>query len=120
MGRYDNNTWVVVLDWYADDHYAKVYTGDNQTGYMRKTSLAFSWEEPVSSDDYGETYYVANTPKGYCYLYDKPTSRNSTNLGRYNDGAEITVLDENADEDYAYVRTFKGDVGYIRKAYLSK
>ena len=120
LGTYYNDSPVVVLDWYADTNFAKVYTADNQTGYMRKTSLSFRWPGEPGAKTEGETYYVSGTPKGYCYLYDQPTSRGSKNLGRYNDGSAVTVLDYNADKTYAYVKTSKGSVGYIRKAYLSK
>lgn len=120
LGRYDNGSPVAVLDWYEDKNFAKVYTIDNQVGYIRKTSLTF-----CPPDDPGtngtDVYYVSGTPKGYCYLYDRPSSSSSSrNLGRYNDGSAITVLDYNADKTYAYVQTSDGSVGYIRKAYLSK
>ena len=118
LGRYDNGSLVAILDWYADKNYAKVYTQDNQTGYIRKTSLVFSCMEVIIPPG-SEVLYVGNTPKGYCYLYDQPSSVNGRNLGRYNDGSAITVLDYNADKTYAYVQTADGSVGYIRKAYMT-
>jgi hypothetical protein len=114
LGQYNNGAEIAILDWDADENYAKVYTADNQTGYIRKECLT-----PVYPPSL-ETYYVGGTPKGYCYMYDQPSSVNGRNLGRYNDGSVIYMLDYNADGTYAYVQAPDGSVGYIRKAYLTE
>ncbi len=120
LGQYNNGERIIILDWYADENYAKVYTAYDQTGYIRKACLSFNWED--AGDDGmidGEAYYVGGTPKGYCYMYDQPSSVNGRNLGRYNDGSVIYMLDYYADKTYAYVQAPDGSTGYIRKAYLT-
>lgn len=123
LGQYNNGEGIIILDWYADENYAKVYTAYDKTGYIRKDCLSFNWEDADENgiiDSEGDPCTVGSTPKGYCYLYDQPTSVGSRNLGRYNDGSVIYVLDFYADDTYAYVQTSDGSTGYMRKAYLTK
>ena len=120
LGQYNNGEGIIILDWYADENYAKVYTAYDKTGYIRKACLSFNWEDAGEGGmTDGEIYYVGGTPKGYCYLYDQPSSVSGRNLGRYNDGSAIEMLDYYADQTYAYVRTSDGSTGYMRKAYLT-
>ena len=41
MGRYNNGAKVGVIDWYADDEYALVESGDGKIGYIRKNQLTY-------------------------------------------------------------------------------
>ncbi len=118
LGRYNNGEYIEIIDWYADDNYARVYSPRTQKrGYIRKTSL-------VPADDYKPIQYYAYVdsyePYGYCYLYDRPSSTYGNNLGRHNNGELIYVLDWYADDNYAKVECANnGKIGYIRKACLS-
>ena len=118
LGRYDNGSIVMLLDWLEGEKFAEVYTSYNETGYMRKDCLRY-YEGCVIPSDNG-SYLVGNTPKGYCYMYDHASSSGSIskNLGRYKDGSVIEVLDWYSDKKYAYVRGADGQVGYINKDYL--
>lgn len=117
LGPYENGAYMEMIDFYADESYAKVYSiDDNQYGYIRKDCL-------VHEDDYKpvqfEAYVYSLSPKGYCYLYNQPSSITGVNLGPYDNGARIHVIDWYADDDYALVETFDGKIGYIRKNQLT-
>ena len=119
LGRYDNGEIVEIVDWYADDNYAKVRSPRTQKyGYIGKRSL-------VPADSYkpyeGYAYVNSTEPMGYCYLYDRPSSTYGSNLGRHNNGELIYILDWYADTNYAQVECASdGRIGYIRKACLQR
>ena len=110
LGSYNNGESVQVIDWNASDGYAFVLCSNNSVGYMSKSSL-------ISADAVSDTCRVYSTnPKGYCYLYDQPSSVNGSNLGRYNNGEFIDVLDWNASDSYARVYCQStGSYGYMSK-----
>ncbi|MCI5565918.1 MAG: hypothetical protein MR400_09570 [Clostridiales bacterium] len=117
LGRYDNGAYFEMIDWYADDTYAQVRAeSTGKYGYVRKTCL-------VRADSYkpaqAYAYVDSTSPNGYCYLYDQPSDIYGNNLGRYNNGAVVMIIDWNADTTYAKVETSKGKIGYIRKTCLS-
>lgn len=67
-----------------------------------------------------ETYVVQSTsPYGYCYLYSNPSDRDgiSRNLGRYDNGSLVYVLNYYGGRDgkfnYCLVMTYDGQVGYM-------
>ena len=111
LGRYDNGAWVDVLDWYADTNFAYVMTCDGGVGYIRKSSLA-------SIEGIEVCYVYSTKPNGYCYLYDKPSSSKGENLGRYDNGSLVAILDWYSDKNYAKVYTQDNQTGYIRKTSL--
>ena len=65
----------------------------------------------------GAGWYVvdSDSPKGYCYLYSAASSRGavSRNLGRYDNGAYVYVLDYYGGNGYCRVQTQDGKTGYI-------
>ena len=117
LGRYDNGAYMEMIDYYADEVYAKVYSvTDEKYGYIRKDCLVFE-------DDYKPVqfyvYVYSTSPKGYCYMYNQPSSVTGKNMGRYNNGAKVGVIDWYADDEYALVESGDGKIGYIRKNQLT-
>ena len=113
LGRYDNGAWIDILDWNADKNFAYVLTCDDQTGYMRKSSLI-----PIDRC-YDLCYVNSIKPYGYCYLYDMPSSTNGRNLGRYDNGDQVAILDWYENKHFAKVYTYDNQTGYIRKTSLA-
>lgn len=112
LGRHNNGEYVGVI-YYTDDWYY-VYCSDGNYGYIHDYAL-----KPVSR--LGSDWYIVNStkPNGYCYLYSEPSSSNGRNLGRYNNGELIEIINWDASKNYAYVRCDRtGDYGYIRKTCL--
>ena len=114
LGRYNNETAIYVVNWYADDNYALVLCLDGKIGYIRKACLT-----QRTDYDYDVCYVSSTNPYGYCYLYDQPSSVNGTNLGRHDNGEMIYVVNWYADDNYAYVKCQNGKTGYIRKTCLT-
>ncbi len=117
LGRYNNGDYVEMIDFYADDNYAKVRGVTTGTyGFIRKDCLVYE-------DDYKPVQfyvYVNSTdPYGYCYQYDQPSSITGNNLGRHDNGERVGVIDWYAHEEYALVECANGKLGYIRKGCLS-
>ena len=68
----------------------------------------------------GEVHYLCIVVKRYCYLYTEPSSVNGRNLGQFNNGEYIEILDWYEDTNYAKVRTVSTrQVGYIAKDALT-
>ncbi len=114
LGRYDNGEEIEIIDWGTDNNYAFVRgVKDSKYGYIEKKSLLPSSLSPVKG------YMKVNAAsRGYVYLYQKANS-GSTNLGRYNNGEQVGILDWNASETYALVYTSDQKVGYIQKSCLA-
>ena len=116
-GRYNNGTIVYVLDYYGGQdgkyNYCYVQTQDGKTGYMHDYALR------AYNNNY--TWYVVNSsqPKGYCYLYTAASDRDgiSTNMGRYNNGSLVRLLEYYGGQDgkynYCLVQTMDGKTGYM-------
>lgn len=119
LGRYDNGEYIEIVDWWADVDYAYVMGRRTHTyGYIIKTSL-------VHEDSYKpvQDYAVVNSsnPKGYCYLYDAPSSITGRNLGRYDNGSWVRVINWYADDNYAQVECVSTNkIGYINKQCLER
>ena len=74
----------------------------------------------VASAESSGWYVVESTsPYGYAYLYSAASDRDhlSSNLGRYDNGALVYVVNYYGGQDgkynYCYVRTVDGRVGYM-------
>lgn len=113
LGRHDNGEIVKVIS--HDGSWYRVVCSNGKVGYIHDyvlTSLADTQNR--------ERYWIYSTdPYGYCYLYDKPSSSKGKNLGRYENGEYVQIVDWYADENYAKVfceRT--GKYGYINKKNL--
>jgi len=73
----------------------------------------------ISASAEGAGWYQVNSndPWGYCYLYSAPSDRdeNSDNLGRYENGEVVYVMDYNGGWDgrfrYCRVQTMDGQTG---------
>lgn len=116
LGRHENGEIVKVIN-YDHSGYYFVVCSNNKTGYIHDYAL-----KPYSGTVQRERYRVYSIdPEGYCYLYDQPSDIKGRNLGRYDNGEYIQIVDWNASEAYAQVyceRTQK--YGYIRKTCLVK
>lgn len=131
LGRYDNGEIIFVMDYDAGqegrDQYAYVQALDDKTGYIRVTCLKRYYGTVETAADKTGWYVVSSTePRGYCYLYSTPSSMDdkSRNLGRYDNGKWIYVLDYYAGEEggdyYCRVQTLDGKSGYIRATCLAR
>ena len=123
LGRYDNGELVYVLEYDQNNTgYCSVQTQDGKYGYIRAACLARYTGGTAANDQEGWYAVCSSEPKGYCYLYSKPTSQDgvSANLGRYDNGELVYVLEYNKDNTgYCYVQTQDGKYGFIRAACLS-
>ena len=67
----------------------------------------------------GSGWYVveSTSPYGYCYLYSKPSDIDGRNLGRYNNGSLVYVMNyyggQQGKYNYCYVQTEDGKYGYM-------
>ena len=115
LGRHDNGEIVGVIS-HTDEHggFYYVYCSNGKYGYIHDYALT-----PLTRAN-ADWYVVASTkPNGYCYLYSEPSSSNGRNLGRYDNGELVEIIDWDASDNYAYVRCERtGDYGYIRKTSL--
>ncbi len=76
----------------------------------------------------GEGWYRVDStsPKGYCYLYSKPSNKGSVsaNLGKYVNGQTVYVLDyyggQDGSSNFCYVQTQDGKTGYMHASALSR
>ena len=78
--------------------------------------MLFTLALPLSASASTAGWYVvdSDSPKGYCYLYSQPSTRDgvSRNLGRYDNGEYVYVIEYDAD-GYCRVQTQDGKTGYI-------
>jgi len=114
LGRHENGELVGVIAYTSDNGgYYYVYCANGKYGYIRADVLM------EASHYCNNDYAVVDCEKTYCYLYDQPSSVHGRNLGRYENGELIEILDWYADTDYAQVRCVRTDkIGYIRKTNL--
>lgn len=116
LGRHENGEIVKVIG-YEHSGWYFVICSNEKTGYVHDYVL-----RPYAETLLRERYRVYSTePAGYCYLYDRPSDMKGKNLGRYDNGEYILMVDWNADQVFAQVlceRTKK--YGYIRKTCLVK
>ena len=76
---------------------------------------------PLTASASSSGWYVveSTSPRGYAYLYSAASDRDhlSRNLGRYDNGALVYVVEYYGGQDgkynYCYVRTQDGKVGYM-------
>jgi len=116
LGRHENGSFVKVIEWNYENNFAYVICPNGQTGYISNKSLtrySDTLNRPV--------YRVDSTqPKGYCYMYDKPSDIDGRNLGRQDNGTLVLIVDWEADQNFAKVRLWnENKYGYIRKTCLS-
>lgn len=115
LGRHDNGETVRVLLYDVKNSYCLCVCANGRIGFIKTAAL-----KPYTC--WGCYAYVYSTsPQGYAYLYSRPTSSDtgSRNLGRYDNGSMMEILDWYASSDYAYVRSvYTGDYGYMRKNQL--
>ena len=119
LGRYDNGESVYVINYYGGRegkyNYCYVRTEDGKYGYMHDYSLRSSTDE----SGVGWFRVESSSPRGYAYLYSAASDRDhlSRNLGRYDNGALVYVVDYYGGQDgkynYCYVRTQEGKIGYM-------
>ena len=122
LGRYDNGEYVYVLEYYGGNGFCHVQTTDGKTGYIGASALKrFTGETEANAGWYKVMSY---DPYGYCYLYSAASNRDekSRNLGRYNNGEYVYVLEYYGGQDYqsnfCYVRTQDGKYGFIHDSVL--
>ena len=113
LGRHKNGELVGVISYTKGWYY--VYCSNGRYGYIPEKALM-----PVTRSQ--SVWYVVDSesPRGYCYLYSEPSSTYGRNLGRYNNGELIEIIDWDADENFAYVRCGStGEYGYMGKPCLA-
>lgn len=132
LGRYDNGEFVYVMNYYGGKdgkyNYCYVQTQDGKTGYMHDYSLTRYYGNVWADSSTGWYVVQSKSPNGYCYLYSKPSSQDgvSRNLGRYNNGEYVYVLEyyggdtSKSGSNYCYVQTTDGKTGYIKAASLKR
>lgn len=115
LGRHNNGEIVKVIDYYGGNGYCFVICQNGKTGYIHDYALT-----PYYETTRREVYRVYSTdPAGYCYLYDAPSDINGRNLGRYDNGEYIEIVDWYASDVYAEVCAQRtGKYGFIRKTCL--
>lgn len=114
LGRHNNGELVEVIGYNSSNGgYYHVICSNGKVGYIHEYAL-----RPIY--DYCEDYQVYSTsPMGYCYLYDQPSDIYGRNLGRYNNGEYIQVIDWWASDGYAKVYCpSTNKVGYMHKTSL--
>ncbi len=116
LGRYNNGEIVKVIS-YEHSGYYFVVCANGKTGYIHDYAL-----RPYEDTQDRDRYRVYSTdPAGYCYLYDRPSDMYGRNLGRYDNGEYILMVDWDADKVYAQVQCERTqEYGYIRKTCLVK
>ena len=73
----------------------------------------------AAAEDAGWYVVESTSPYGYAYLYSNASDRDhlSRNLGRYDNGESVYVIDYYGGRDgkynYCYVRTQEGKIGYM-------
>lgn len=115
LGRFNNGAFVKVVDPNCDNGYAYVVCTNGKSGYMHNDNIT------PYAQTLGRKFYRVNSsqPNGYCYMYDKPSSIDGVNQGRYNNGTLLQIVDWDADQNYAKVRIWNdGKYGYIQKSQL--
>lgn len=125
-GRHDNGELVYVLDYYGGNDYCYVQTMEGETGYIKAASLVrFTGYENADPNSGWYTVYSTD-PYGYCYLYSAASDRDhlSSNLGRYDNGEFVYVLEYYGGQDgrfnYCYVLTQDGKYGFMHDYALEK
>lgn len=114
LGRHENGELVTVIEYDArNGGYYRVICSNGKVGYIHEYAL-----RPVYQKRAGYEVY-STQPMGYCYLYDQPSDIYGQNLGRYNNGEGIDVIDWWASDAYAKVYCIRtGQVGYMHKTCL--
>ncbi|MBR5232096.1 MAG: SH3 domain-containing protein [Clostridia bacterium] len=131
LGKYDNGEKVKVIEYYGGSHgqynYCYVITKDHKLGYIHDYALipVISADTPLFLNglveyDYctAPEYYVCSTkPQGFAYLYSEASDIKGENLGKYNNGQKVKVIEyyggSHGKYNYCYVITQKNKLGYI-------
>ena len=90
--------------------------------------MLFSLAAPLYASASTAGWYVVDSesPKGYCYLYSAASDRDhlSSNLGRYDNGEYVYVLEYYGGQDYqnnyCYVLTQDGKYGFMHDYVLAR
>lgn len=119
-GRHNNGEQVYVLSYYGGNGYCFVRTEDGETGYIGAKALMRVSD--IQADPTAGWYMVASSQRSYCYLYSKASSSSSDsrNLGRYDNGEWVYVVDFEGENGYCYVFTQDGKTGFMAKSALMK
>lgn len=119
-GRHDNGEMVYVLEYYGGNGYCFVRTEEGETGYIGASALMRISD--ILADPTTGWYMVASSKRSYCYLYSKASSMDniSRNLGRYDNGEWVYVVDYEGENGYCFVFTQDGKTGFMAKSALEK
>ena len=95
LGRFDNGTYITYYRTTGSWFYVSGYTTKNKKvyGYIHDFAAVPEAEYPRghASNVYVIDCYAPDCP-GYCYVYDRPSSVDGDNLGRFNNGTEVTYV----------------------------
>lgn len=110
QGDHQNGEYVRLIR--NDGDWCYVVCSNGKEGFIKSSCLT-----PAAATVTRDVYRVYSTsPSGYCYLYDKAGSTDSRNLGQYNNGEYLVIVNWNADPNYAAVMSpSTGKYGYVRK-----
>ena len=119
-GRHDNGETVYVLSFNAGNGFCFVRTNDGETGYIGESALMRISD--ITGNPANGWYMVASSQRSYCYLYSAPSSMDdiSRNLGRYENGEWVYVVDHAGENGYSFVFTQDGKTGYMATSALMK
>ena len=111
QGDHQNGEYVRFIN-DAGNGWYYVVCSNGKEGYMKSSCLT-----PAAQTVTRDVYRVYSTePKGYCYMYSKANSTDGRNLGQYNNGEYLVIVNWNADANYAAVMSPNtGKYGYVRK-----
>ena len=118
LGDHKNGEIVKVIAYDSQHGYYFVVCSNGKTGYIHDYALK-PYGDTLKRNRY--RVYSLIEPNGYCYLYDQPSDNRGKNMGKYENGEYIQIVDWDASEEYASVyceRTKK--YGYMRKTCLVK
>ena len=109
LGRFNNGERFEMLNWNADRNFAYVCSmTTGQVGYVRKSALVPEGEMAAHQTA------TVDSEMGYLYVYDRPSSSHGENLGRYNNGEIVYILQWRYDNNFAKVKTMDGKTGYTQ------
>lgn len=125
-GRHDNGELVYVLNYFGGNSYCYVQTMEGETGYIHEDALVRFNGVDNADPDAGWYAVQSKSPYGYTYLYSAASDRDeiSYNLGRYDNGEFVYVLEYRGGQDgrynYCYVLTEDGKYGFMHDYALTR
>ena len=111
QGDHQNGEYVRLIR--NEGNWCHVVCSNGRDGYIRSSCLT-----PAADTVTRDIYRVfSSSPKGYCYMYDQPSDIKGRNLGQYNNGDYLVIVNWDADATFAAVMSpVTNKYGYVRKS----